>query len=234
MIRLLTKVIDDKYLSQVIGFKGGTCAEMSGFLDRFSIDLDFDITNSNLDKNRFQLEIDKITTLLNLSSVGSNNESYFYNFKYEAPPNQRNTLKLSFFENVTVSNEYEFRFLPDIGRLIRCQTLETMFANKLVAPLDRFKKHNSVVGRDIYDIYYFFSQGYHYKTKIIKERTGLTTKQYLKRLIQFIEDKITDKVITEDLNTLLPLDKFTKVRKILKDEVLAFLRASISLKEEEI
>ena len=41
--QLLIAVVDDQYLSRHSYFKGGTCAEMSGFLDRFSVDLDFDI-----------------------------------------------------------------------------------------------------------------------------------------------------------------------------------------------
>ncbi|KKU06990.1 MAG: hypothetical protein UX11_C0022G0023 [Candidatus Collierbacteria bacterium GW2011_GWC2_45_40] len=45
----------------------------------------------------------------------------------------------------------------------------------------------------------------------------------LKKLIKFIDDKVTDKIITEDLNSLLPLEKFNKIRKVLKQEVLMFL-----------
>ena len=226
IIKLLTAVLDNEYISQFIAFKGGTCAEMSGFLDRFSIDLDFDIRKV-IDKNKFQLFINKIADNLNLKTQNKDVESLFYSFKYEAPENQRNTLKISFYENPPKSNDYEFRFLPDVNRLVNCQTLETMFANKLVAPIDRFNRHKKVVGRDIYDIYYFFSQGYHFKPEIIEERTGLKTNDYLKKLTGFIEDHLTDKVISEDLSTLLPYNKFNKIRRILKKEVLIYLHASI-------
>ena len=226
IIRLLTAVVDDKYISQYIGFKGGTCAEMSGFLDRFSVDLDFDITKE-VDGTNFRSAIDSIAVRLGLKKQSENAELLYYNFKYGAPKNQRNTLKMSFYENLPRSNEYEFRFLPDIGRLIKCQTLETMFANKLVAPIDRFKRHEKIVGRDIYDIYYFFSKDYKFKPEIIEERTGLSVDDYINKLIQFVEDKVTDRIITEDLNTLLPLEKFNKIRKLLKQEVLMFLRSLV-------
>ena len=43
LLRLLTAICEQPTLSQNLGFKGGTCAAMRGFLNRFSIDLDFDL-----------------------------------------------------------------------------------------------------------------------------------------------------------------------------------------------
>ena len=42
LYRVLEAIASDQYLSSVLYFKGGTCASMLGWLDRFSIDLDFD------------------------------------------------------------------------------------------------------------------------------------------------------------------------------------------------
>ena len=53
MYRLLIEVLDDKYLAINSFFKGGTCARMLGYLDRFSIDLDFDVKKS-ADKKKFR------------------------------------------------------------------------------------------------------------------------------------------------------------------------------------
>lgn len=225
--QLLIAVVDDSYLSQFSCFKGGTCAEMSGFLDRFSIDLDFDLVGQ-LDEKKIRSHINKITKQLDLTNENSNKESLFFNFKYKSPPNQRNTLKFSFYPNLVVSNDYEPRFLPEINRTVRCQTLETMFANKLVAPIDRFERHDKPAGRDIYDISYFFSQGYRFKEEIIIERTGLKVNKYIKKLIDFIEKEITQDVINQDLNTLLPLSRFNKVRKTLKRDALLYLKNTLA------
>lgn len=221
--KLLIKLTDDQFVSQMIYFKGGTCAEMSGFLDRFSVDLDFDLKES-VDPKPFRSKIEKIAKKLDLINKTQNAGSLFFTYKYKSLSNQRNTLKLSFFENNALSNDYEPRFLPEIDRTVNCQTLETMFANKLAAPLDRYNKHKEIAGRDIYDIHYFFSRNYDYKPEIIEERTGLKEGEYIKKLIKFIEEKITDKIITEDLNALLPFDRFNEVRKTLKPETLLFLR----------
>ena len=44
LYRLLIALIDNPKINQLIFFKGGTCASMLGYLDRFSIDLDFDLS----------------------------------------------------------------------------------------------------------------------------------------------------------------------------------------------
>ena len=225
LLKLLTAIVDDPQISQRLYFKGGTCAAMAGFLDRFSIDLDFDLRKS-VNKSKLKTGLEKIFKDQSFTIANKKDQTLFYLLKYKAPPNRRNTLRLSVFEDIIKANDYKPIFLPEINRLVNCQTIETMFANKLVAPIDRFKKHEKIAGRDIYDIHYFFSQGYKFKDEIIKERTGVGAKDYIKILIEFIEDKITQKILTEDLSTLLPYPKFQKIRKTLKDEVLIFLKSS--------
>ena len=107
---------------------------------------------------------------------------------------------------------------------MNCQTIETMFANKLVSLVDRYEKRKSIAGRDIYDIHQFFMRGYSYEQKIIKERRGVEAGDFLKELILFIEQKITQTIINQDLNTILPKEKFSQIREVLKNETLTFLR----------
>lgn len=221
--RLLTNIADNPLLSQQLYFKGGTCAAMLGFLDRFSIDLDFD-KKPLADTVKIRHQLIQIFQSLDLKVDNHNITTLFFETKYLSPPNTRNTLKLSVYEDIVKSNEYQPQFLPEINRLLNCQTIETMFANKLVAPIDRFTKYHKLAGRDIYDIHYFFSQGYQFKQEIIEERTNTGVTDYIKMLIDFIEDKVTETTINQDLNPLLPNDKFQKIRKVLKTEVLIFLR----------
>ena len=42
LYKILSAIYSDIYLAQNLYFKGGTCASMLGYLDRFSIDLDMD------------------------------------------------------------------------------------------------------------------------------------------------------------------------------------------------
>jgi predicted nucleotidyltransferase component of viral defense system len=223
LYRLLTKILDSPIISHAIHFKGGTAAAMLGFLDRFSVDLDFDLENE-ADKSAIANGLKDIFKKLNLEIKQKSRNSLFYVVRYQAPPGSRNSIKMSMIDSPLKSNLYSVLKLNDIDRFASCQTKETMFANKLVAVTDRYKKHKVVAGRDIYDIHHFFISGFDYIEAVIEERTGSKASAYLKHLANFIEKKVTDRTINEDLGSLLPYDKFQKIRKSLKKEVLLFLK----------
>lgn len=226
LYRLLSGVLDSPVISSSVCFKGGTCAAMLGFLDRFSVDLDFDLKKAahlkEIDK-----ELHKIFKNLDLDVDKKSLRTLYYLLKYKSRGGLRNSIKLSFIPFEFKSNVYKPFYLAELDRYAVCQTVETMFGNKLVALTDRYQKTGAIAGRDLYDIHHFFLQGYRYNEKIIKERTGKSHKVYFKFLIDFIDKKITDKVIREDLSYLLPPDKFNRIKKVLKKEILMFLRDEI-------
>jgi len=79
----------------------------------------------------------------------------------------------------------------------------------------------------LYDIHQFFSQGFSYNKEVIEERRGVKTKVYFRQLVDFIETKVTQNIMSEDLNYLLPPFRFSQIRKTLKTEVLMFLKDEI-------
>ena len=87
--RLLVSLVDDNFIPQNSYFKGGTCAEMSGFLDRFSVDLDFDL-KKGADIKIFRSRLEKIAKKLNLVDNNKNTKSLFFTYKYKSLLNQRN------------------------------------------------------------------------------------------------------------------------------------------------
>lgn len=226
MQKLLIEIADNPILSQNIFFKGGTCASMLGFLDRFSVDLDFDpYKDFNLsDISNIGKELKSIFDKLDFVIDRENTKSLFFTLKYKSIPNKRNTLMISVFDEVVKENDYKKVKILEIGRFLTCQTIESMYANKLVSIMDRYNRHKRVAGRDIYDVNYFFLQGYEFKKEIIKERTGMEVEEYIKKLIIFIEKEVTEDTINQDLNILLPTEKFTKIRKTLKQDTLLYLR----------
>lgn len=232
MQKLLIAIADNHILSQKMFFKGGTCASMLGYLDRFSVDLDFDPYKALdlLEISDIREELLQIFDRLDFKIEKQNIKSLFFTLKYEAKINQRNTLMISVFgsgahaSEIVKENDYKKVKIKEIDRFLNCQTIESMFANKLVSVIDRFNRHKRIAGRDIYDVCHFFSQGYKFKEEIIKERTGLEASRYIKKLIRFIEKKVTEDIINKDLNTLLPVEKFSKIRKTLKQDTLLYLR----------
>jgi len=222
LFRLLSEILDSR-IAKDIYFKGGSAASMLGFLDRFSVDLDFDL-KAKADKKIIDINLRKIFQGLDLKISQKSKKSLFYLLKYSAKIGSRNTIKLSLIDTALKSNTYSSYYLTEIDRFAFCQTPETMFANKLVAVMDRHTKHKMIAGRDIYDIHHFFISGFRYNEAVIKERIGKQSNEYFKDLIKFIENKVTDKVITEDLSFLLTHDKFQLMRRFLKKETLIFLK----------
>ncbi len=227
LYRTLSAIYDDSFLASVLYFKGGTSASMRGLLDRFSVDLDFDFVgdDKNIPKTRKKLEGIFVSLGLEIKDKSKVIPQYF--LKYPNKENERNTLKIDAATFKIKANKYEPVRLVDIDRIVTCQTIETMFANKLVALLDRYEQNGTIAGRDIYDIHYFFINGFEYDSDIIKERRCVTPQTFFKELIAFIERNITNTVIDKDLNMLLPPQKFKQIRRILKKEVLMFLKNAV-------
>jgi len=135
-------------------------------------------------------------------------------------------------DKIFKANEYEPKYLSPIKRTAMCQTIETMFAHKLIALIDRYKQGGSIAGRDIYDIHYFFLQGYNYNSQVIAERTGVSALEYFQKLKEFVDKRITRKILEEDLNALLEYKKFKQINKYLKKETLNFIDIEIKRLEQ--
>ena len=224
LYRTLIGIYNDPALAAVLYFKGGTCAAMLGYLDRFSVDLDFDFVGSDHEVDATRVRLESVFRTLGLTVYDQSKSVPQYFLKYEAQEHARNTIKIDVTMPPPTANTYEQKRFLEIDRIITCQTIETMMANKLVALTDRYQRSEAIAGRDLYDIHHFFLKGFRYHEAVIRERTGKDTLQFFTDLIAFIEAHITDEIITQDLNMLLPYKVFFRIRTVLKREVLMFLR----------
>ncbi len=227
MHRLLAEILDDKYLAVNFFFKGGTCARMLGFLDRFSVDLDFDL-KEGADKQKCREKLYKIFSNLGLEIKDESKKALQFFLKYDTSQESesRNKVKLEILDKTYTSNKYNPKYIAVLGRTAICQDIETMFAHKLIAPIDRHENGGKIAGRDIYDIHYFFSAGHDYNKEAIKERRGVLPVEHFRQLEDFVEKYVTRKTI-EDLNTLLDYKKFSQIKKYLKEETLRFIKVEI-------
>src|SRR4030042_2185242 len=91
LLRLLTGLLDNPKISKVIYFKGGTCASMLDWLDRFSVDLDFDLKPDS-DKKALRPEFKEIFKKLNLKLKDEAKLTLQFFLKYQSQPGQRNTI----------------------------------------------------------------------------------------------------------------------------------------------
>lgn len=232
LYRLLAEIYDNPMLAGALYFKGGTCAAMLGYLDRFSVDLDFDFVGKPADVPEIQKKLESIFKNLGLEIKDRSRNVPQYFLKYPVKAGERNTIKLDVTFPPPKANKYEPKEFIDIDRIINCQTIETMFANKLVALIERYEKNESIAGRDLYDIHHFFLQGFKYDEEVIRERRKKPPVEFFKELAEFTKKNITETIINQDLNILLVPEKFQQIRKILKRETLMFLRDEIARLEK--
>lgn len=219
MYRLLDKLLSNPFVANRIYFKGGTCASMLGWLDRFSIDLDFDLPDKK-DKGQVREEIYGVIDDLGYKIEDQSKEHLQFFLKYRDVVNERNTLKLEITDIVSKENEYKKFYLAEIDRYCQAQTVETMFANKLVALKARWEEGKSIAGRDLYDIYYFFHRGFGINGEVIKDLRGKSLKEYADELSSFVKDEISEDMLMRDLNTLMDIDKLREVLPRIKKEAL--------------
>jgi len=225
--RLLIEIVDTPELANYLAFKGGTCAAMLGYLDRFSVDLDFDQL-PGAEINILRTAFETLFNRLDYEILVSFDTVLMFQLRYPNDPGKRNKLKVSANSIVIKANQYKVQYFPEVDRLINSQTVETMFANKLVALTDRFNVHGSIAARDLYDVHHLFIKGYTYNPDVIIERTGEKPVDYLMSLQDFIREHISQRMVNEDLNSLLPHRKFQSIRKVLIPETLALLRREAS------
>ena len=155
LYRILEAVADNLYLASVLHFKGGTCASMLGWLDRFSVDLDFDYAGNEKDIKKTRRTLEDLFAEFGLSIKDKSKNGIQYFLKYDNAGSERKILKIdASFPLFQASKYAPARFL-EIDRILICQTKETMFAHKLAAIMDRFKKTGNIAGRDIYDTHHF-------------------------------------------------------------------------------
>jgi len=227
LYRLLAGIYDNQILANSLYFKGGTCAAMLNWLDRFSVDLDFDYCATEDEMKNIRFNLENVFKKLGLEIKYKSARVPQYFLKYSSPGELRNTIKIDVTYPAPQANTYRIFKLTDVDRLVNCQTVETMFANKLVALIERYEQHESIAGRDLYDIHHFFMQGFDYNQAVIIERRKNNLPNFFEALIDFIQKNITEKIISQDLNFLLPPQKFQQIRKLLKPETVMFLKEEL-------
>ncbi|MGD2246427.1 MAG: nucleotidyl transferase AbiEii/AbiGii toxin family protein [Candidatus Aminicenantes bacterium] len=210
----------DTSLGPVLGFKGGTAANLFYDLGRFSVDLDFDLLKEDQDAFVFA-EIEK-----NLLEYGTIKEKHrkkhtlLFVISYdEKSPNIKVEINRRIF-----GSRYELKHYLGISVLIMVR--EDMFAHKLVAVLERTKTAN----RDVYDIWHFLKNRWPINKEIVEKRTGMNFKDHLKKCIAFVES-LSDRNILSGIGELLDEKQKAWAKNNLRKDTVFLLK--IRLEQEK-
>lgn len=217
LIRILKDIYTDSMIGPILGFKGGTAVYLFYNLNRFSVDLDFDL----LDESKKEYVFEHVRTIL--QKYGAVKEAqikrYTLFFRLSYKDNQQNIkveINLRDF-----GSRYEVKSYLGISMKVMVQ--EDIAAHKMVAMVERMGKAN----RDIFDTYFFLQHNWPINERIIVHRTGLSMPDFLKKCIQELEG-LSDRGILAGLGDLLGTQQQKDwVKNKLKSEVVFLLQLKL-------
>jgi len=216
LIHILKDIYTDATIGPFLGFKGGTAAYLFYDLNRFSVDLDFDLLDSSNELYIFD-RIQKI-----LQEYGTIKESlkkrYTLFFRLSYIDNHQNIKVEINLRNF--GSRYEVKSY--LGISMKVMVKEDMVANKMVAMTERIGKAN----RDIFDTYFFLKNNWSINEQIIEKRTGLSMHQFLKNCINTLES-MSNVGILSGLGDLLDAKQKIWVKDKLRTETIFLLQLKL-------
>jgi len=225
LVKILKDIYSNPILGNVLGFKGGTAANLFYGLNRFSVDLDFDLLDVSKEDYVFE-EIKKILEnygtikeqqkkRFNLIFVLSYNEKEFSAQNVKIEINRRN-----------FNSQYELKNY--LGITMKVMVKEDMFAHKLVAASERLGKTN----RDLFDVWFFLKNDWSINKDIIKKRTSMNFDEFLKNFIQSAE-KLSERGILAGMGELLDDKTKNWVKLHLKEDLLFLLKLKLETESKQ-
>ncbi len=213
LIKILKDIYTDGSLGPLLGFKGGTAAYLFYGLDRFSVDLDFDLLKKVKEQEVFK-KVEEIAREYGTIKEKTNKRNtlfFLLSYSEEAQNIKIEINKRSF------NSQYEVKNYLGISMLVIRR--EDMFAHKLVALTERGK----IANRDIFDIHYFLKSDWEINRAIIEKRTKMRFADYLKKCIKFVEE-IPTRGILSGIGELVNEKQKAWVKSKLKEDTIFLLK----------
>ncbi|PIZ77368.1 MAG: hypothetical protein COY04_00165 [Parcubacteria group bacterium CG_4_10_14_0_2_um_filter_7_35_8] len=219
LIKILKDIYTDSTIGPLLGFKGGTAAFLFYDLNRFSIDLDFDLLEESKENYVFE-QIQKI-----LSNYGAIKEAQKKRFNllfllsYDEKEIGAQNIKVE-INRRNFGSKYEVKAY--LGISMKVMIKEDMLAHKLCAMYERIGKTN----RDIFDVYFFFHNNWPVNKEIIESRTNMPYKDFLQKCIDSLE-KVSDRNILSGMGELLDEKQKVWVKSKLRAETIFLLKLAL-------
>ena len=221
LIRILKDIYSHPEIGPVLGFKGGTAAYLFYDLDRFSVDLDFDLLAS--DKEDFVF--DAIKRLLEkygkVKTADKKRFSLIFILAYEDKELDAQNVKVEINKR-NFGSKYEVKSY--LGIPMKVMVKEDMAANKLVALYERIGKTN----RDVYDSWFFLANDWPINQEIIERRTAMTYKDFLGACLERLI-KMSSKNMLSGMGEVLNDKQKAWVKTKLKDELIFQIQLQLSV-----
>lgn len=220
LIRLLKDIFTNPTIGPHVGFKGGTAAFLFYGLNRFSVDLDFDLLDPTKEEIVFETMQIILATYGEVKEARNKRYSLFFLLSYHNKLKDGQNIKVEINKR-NFGSQYEIKHYLGIPMKIMIQ--EDMTANKMVALYERAGKTN----RDILDVWFFLHNNWAINKKIIELRTGLSYSDFLKKCIEILE-QVSNRSILSGIGELLDGKQKEWAKAHLKNETLFLLKLALS------
>lgn len=216
IFQILKDIASNLEISPILGFKGGTAALIFYGLNRFSVDLDFDL----LDTSKEDVVFDKVKEIVShygtLKEARKKTFNLVFVISYEEG---MQSVKVE-INRRSFGSKYELK--NHLGVSVLVMKKEDMFANKLMAMYERIGK----TSRDIYDVWFFAKQNWDINKTLIENRSGKKFEEIIKSNIKNLED-LKDKDILKGLGELLTPNQKAWAKSKLKTDTIFLLKLLI-------
>ena len=213
LFQILKDIYSDTAIAPFLGFKGGTAMFMFFGLDRFSVDLDFDLLDETKADDVFERVISIIKRYGTLKESRKKWFSLFCLLSYE---DTARNVKVEINKR-QFGSRYAIKTYLGVSMLVMLP--EDMFAHKLMAMVERMGK----TSRDIYDVWFFLQHRFPINKQIVEQRSGMAFDQLLSKCISQLET-MSNRRILDGMGELLTASQKDWAKVKLREDTIALLK----------
>ncbi len=216
LFQILKDIFTDTTISPFLGLKGGTAASMFYGLDRFSVDLDFDLLSESQEDSIFA-RLNEIAR--NHGVLKETHKKRFNLFILLSYEDKARHIKIE-VNRRQFGSKYEIRTY--LGVSMQVMVIEDMFAHKMMAMYEWLGK----TSRDIYDVWFFLKSRFPINKEIVEKRAQMPFDQFISQCIARLE-KMDNRKILDGVGELLTINQKDWAKAKLREETIALLRLRV-------
>ena len=222
MAQLLQGISSNTAISSSLGFKGGTCSYLFYGLPRFSVDLDFDLLNNEIEIPNIMSEIVKIASKMGEIKESWNKRYTIFTLLSYGIMDHNIKIEINTRDAEPQTKEY-YMLQQYLGIPLLIGNKDFLFASKLTALLGRSR----LAMRDVFDVHHYAKNIWPINIEYIKKKTGDDLDVYLKRCIEYIE-KIPKNAVLTELGELIDNKQKSWVKSHLITDTLFLINSYIA------
>ncbi len=209
LIRILKKIYSDPVCRKNLGFKDGTAMKLFYELPRISVDLDFNLLDSQNENQVFNILRKLLPEFGELVESKIKRFALFFLVRYEK--GERN-VKIEISRRPVFA---DFEVKNYLGFSVLVMKKEDMAAGKLSALLTRKK----FASRDLFDLWFILKNDWHINEKFLASQISLSLPAAINKAIEKVEN-VKSRELLQGLGELLDEKQKNWVRDSLKGELL--------------